>query len=88
MARKGVGVGDKCLVGVAGFNLAAWNVGEREATHEAWSSLPHNGHQVIGLSMQNVQILRFPWPAIPWDTWKFERGLHQASKCRNELQTQ
>lgn len=42
LTRKRVGVGDKRLVGVAGFNPAAWNVGEREAVPEAWSSLPHN----------------------------------------------
>lgn len=41
VARKGMGIGDKRPIGVTGFNLAMWNVGEREAHQEALSSLSH-----------------------------------------------
>lgn len=43
VARKGMGVGNKRPMGVTGFNLAMWNVGEREAHPEleALSSLSH-----------------------------------------------
>lgn len=41
VARKGMGVGDKRPIGVTGYTLATWNVGEREAHQEALSSLSH-----------------------------------------------
>lgn len=39
---KEVGAGDKGPVGVTGFKLAVWDVGEKEAAQEASCSSPHN----------------------------------------------
>lgn len=61
LARKGVGVGDKCLVGVAGFNLAVWNVGERETPHEAWAHC-HTTKRTPGVWLERAEC---PNPQIP-----------------------
>ena len=55
-----MGAGVKRPVGVTGFNLAVWNVGEKEAAQEA-SCSSHTTRRVSGLWLeQSVQSPRLP----------------------------